>query len=131
MLEHLFSSVSLRDRINEFIENSLLSNNDNDATESDFVFIRRFPKYNLKTIENNSDLMHMAFVNILDSCNETKKIISFVQLNSFYIFLVNKNPSRKLVFCLWTLSCMIESDRVSLGGKHCLLIRSDSIYSRI
>lgn len=95
MLEHLFSSVSLRDRINEFIENSLLSNNDNDATESDFVFIRRFPKYNLKTIENNSDLMHMAFVNILDS--------------------LNKNPSRKLVFCLWTLSCMIESDRVSLG----------------
>lgn len=113
MFEHLFSFVSLRDRINEFIENSLLSNNDNDATASGFVLIRRFPKYNLKTIENNSDLMHMAFVNILNSCKTNNKKINQIQ----FFFLVNKNPSRKLISFLWTLSCMIESNRVSLGGN--------------
>lgn len=32
-------------------------------------------------------------------------------------FLVNKNNTRKLICCIWTLCCMIEADRVSLGGK--------------
>jgi hypothetical protein len=75
MIDHLFPAISLRDKINGFIENYLLNNNDeNDlsdneaATTSDFVFIRRFPKFNEKTIEQNSDLMHIALVNTLNQC---------------------------------------------------------------
>ena len=32
--------------------------------------------------------------------------------------LVNNNNIRKLICCIWTLCCMIESDRVSLGSKN-------------
>ena len=66
MLEHLFPPVSLRDQINGFIENSLLNNNDENDLPDNFVFIRRFPKFNEKTIEQNSDLMHMGLVNTLN-----------------------------------------------------------------
>jgi hypothetical protein len=74
MLDHLFPAVSLRDKINSFIENHLLNNNnendplDNEATTSGFVFIRRFPKYNEKTIEQNSNLMHMGLRDTLNHC---------------------------------------------------------------
>ncbi|CAF1132040.1 unnamed protein product [Rotaria sordida] len=102
MIDHLFPSVSLRDKINGFIDNCLLNstNNENDfpdneTTTSGFVFIRRFPKFNEKTIEKHSDLMHMGLVNTLNQ--------------------LNKNNTRKLICCIWTLCCMIESDRVSLG----------------
>ncbi len=74
MIDHLFSAVSLRDKINGFIDNSLLNNNndvpDQEATSSGFVFIRRFPKFNEKTIEKNSDLMHMGLVNTLNQCKK-------------------------------------------------------------
>ena len=71
MIDHLFSSVSLRDKINHFIDNYLLNNNDNEATTSGFVFISRFPKFNIKTIENNSDLMHLGLVNTLNQCKNS------------------------------------------------------------
>jgi hypothetical protein len=55
MIDHLFPAVSLRDKINVFIDNCLLNDNndendfpDNEATSSGFVFIRRFPKFNEK-----------------------------------------------------------------------------------
>ncbi|CAF3205339.1 unnamed protein product, partial [Rotaria sp. Silwood2] len=102
MIDHLFRAVSLRDKINGFIDNCLLSNTnsgndfpDNETTSSGFVFIRRFPKFNGKTIEKHSDLMHMGLVNTLNQ--------------------LNKNNTRKLICCIWTLCCMIEADRVSLG----------------
>ncbi|CAF2484150.1 unnamed protein product [Rotaria sp. Silwood2] len=73
MIDHLFRAVSLRDKINGFIDNCLLSNSnsgndfpDNETTSSGFVFIRRFPKFNGKTIEKHSDLMHMGLVNTLN-----------------------------------------------------------------
>lgn len=34
-----------------------------------------------------------------------------------FLFIVNTNTIRKLICCVWTLGCMIEADRVSLGGK--------------
>ncbi len=90
MIDHLFPAVSLRDKINGFIENYLLNNNDendlpdNEATTSGFVFIRRFPKFNEKTIEQNSDLMHMGLVNTLNQCK---------------IYWNDKFPFEKLDFC--------------------------------
>ncbi|CAF2120518.1 unnamed protein product [Rotaria magnacalcarata] len=103
MLDHLFAAVSLRNKINGFIDNCLLNNNnnsendfpDNETTSSGFVFIRRFAKFNEKSIEKHSDLMHMGLVNTLNQ--------------------LNKNPAQKLICCIWTLCCMIEADRVSLG----------------
>lgn len=76
MIDHLFSAVSLRDKINGFIDNYLFSNNNNgendfpdqEATASGFVFIRRFPKFNEKTIEKHGDLMHLGLVNTLNQC---------------------------------------------------------------
>lgn len=74
MLDHLFPAVSIREKINGFIDNCLLSNNnnngddfpDNDLASCGFVFIRRFPKFNEKSIEKHSDLMHMGLVNTLN-----------------------------------------------------------------
>ncbi|CAF4370999.1 unnamed protein product, partial [Adineta steineri] len=73
MIDQLFPIVSLRDKINGFIENCLLSDDtaeddglDNDTTKNDFVFIQRFPKFNEKTIEKHSDLMHLGLVNTLN-----------------------------------------------------------------
>ena len=71
MIDHLFPAVSLREKINAFLENHLLKNDDlpdNETTTDDFVFIRRFPKFNEKTIEHHSDLMHMGLVNTLNQC---------------------------------------------------------------
>ncbi|CAF0905033.1 unnamed protein product [Adineta ricciae] len=96
--ENLFTSVSLRDKINEFIDDVLLkSDNDEDDLQdaNGFVIIRRFPKYNEKTIEKYNDLMHLAFVHTLNQ--------------------LNKDPTEKLVYCVWILCCMIEVDRLSLG----------------
>ncbi|CAF4311823.1 unnamed protein product, partial [Adineta steineri] len=61
ILEQLFPAVSLRDKINSFIDNHLFSNNvnDDDATSSGFVFIRRFPEFDEKIIEKYNDLMNM------------------------------------------------------------------------
>ncbi|CAF1003091.1 unnamed protein product [Adineta steineri] len=108
MIDQLFPTVSLRDKINGFIENCLLSDDtaeddglDNDTTKNDFVFIQRFPKFNEKTIEKHSDLMHLGLVNTLNQ--------------------LNNNNTRKLIHCVWILSCMIEADRVSLGSlSHCI-----------
>ena len=71
MIDHLFPAVSLRDQINGFIEESLLNNSNEtdltneEATSSGFVVIQRFPKFNEKTIEQNSGLMHTGLVNTL------------------------------------------------------------------
>jgi hypothetical protein len=115
-MDHLFPSVSLRDKINEFIDNCLLNNNDipdTEAISNGFVFVQRFPKFNEKTIDKYSDLMHMGLVNTLNQCKKIRQKIIFY----FLIFLVNQNNSRKLICCIWTLCCMIEADRISLGGK--------------
>lgn len=92
-MDQLFPTVSLQDKINEFIDNTLLDNNtDNEATTDGFVFIQHFPKFN----EKNGDLTHSGVISTLNQY---------------------KNPLRKLTSSIWTLSCMIESNRVSLGGK--------------
>ena len=71
MIDHLFSAVSLRDKINEFIDNCLLKNDEDDLQDTNgFVFIRRFPKYNEKTIEKYNDIMHLGFVHILNQCKK-------------------------------------------------------------
>jgi hypothetical protein len=77
MIDHLFSAVSLRDKINGFIDDCLLSNNngeddfsDQEATSNSFVFIQRFPKFNEKTIEKHSDLMHLGLVKTLNQCKK-------------------------------------------------------------
>lgn len=68
-MEHLFTAVSVRDRMNEFIEYCLLNNGsdrpDKEAISSGFVFIRRFPRFNEKTIEKYRDPMHIGLVNTL------------------------------------------------------------------
>ncbi|CAF0878408.1 unnamed protein product [Adineta steineri] len=97
ILEQLFPAVSLRDKINNFIDNHLFSNNvnDDDATSSGFVFIRRFPEFDEKIIEKYNDLMNMGLASTMNQ--------------------LNNNNVRKLICCIWTLCCMIESDRVSLA----------------
>jgi len=75
MIGHLFPAVSLRDKINGFIDNCLLNDNENDipdneATSSGFVVIQRFPKFNEKTIEKNSDLMHMGLFQMMKQCKK-------------------------------------------------------------
>ena len=68
-MEHLFTAVSMRDRMNDFIEYYLLNNGsdrpDKDAISSGFVFVRRFPRFNEKTIEKYRDPMHIGLVNTL------------------------------------------------------------------
>ena len=72
MVDCLFPAVSLRDKINGFIDHCLLSHGQNerdlpdqDAISSGFVFIRRFPKLSEKTIDKYSDLMHMGLATVL------------------------------------------------------------------
>ncbi len=86
-MDNLFPSVSLRDKINKFIDNCLLNNvendiPDNDTTSSDFVFIQRFPKFNEKTIEKHSDLMHLGLVYTMNQRKNIQK-----KKFSIYIFL--------------------------------------------
>jgi len=78
-MDYLFPAVSLRDKINGFIDNCLLNDiPDDEATSSGFVFIRRFPKFNEKTIEKHSDLMHMGLNHMINQCKKfSKKKISF------------------------------------------------------
>jgi hypothetical protein len=63
--------------MNSFIDKHLFSNNvnDDDATSSGFVFIRRFPAFNEKIIEKYDDLMNMGLANTLNQC---KKYEDFV-----------------------------------------------------
>lgn len=71
ILEQLYPTVSLRDKINNFIDNHLFSHNVNDAdeaTSSGFVFIRRFPGFNEKIIDKYNDLMNMGLANTLNQC---------------------------------------------------------------
>jgi hypothetical protein len=86
MIDHLFPAVSLRDKINGFIDNCLLSNNDipdNEATSDGFVFIRRFPKFNEKSVHKHSDLMHMGLVNTLNQCKILQKRIDLFEIDIF------------------------------------------------
>jgi hypothetical protein len=66
----LYPAVSLRDKINHFIDNSLFGNNvhDDDAASSGFVLIRRFPIFNEQIIEKYNDLMNMGLANTLNQC---------------------------------------------------------------
>jgi hypothetical protein len=85
MIDHLFPAVSLRDKINGFIDNCLLSNNDipdNEATSDGFVFIRRFPKFNEKTIEKHSELMHLGLVNTLNQCKRLEFAVGVHEFRS-------------------------------------------------
>ncbi len=56
--------------MNHFIENYLFGNNsnENDATSSGFVFIRRFPVFNEKMIEKYNEQMNMGLANTLKQC---------------------------------------------------------------
>ncbi|CAF4338557.1 unnamed protein product [Rotaria sp. Silwood2] len=94
---YLFSTISLSDKINNFIDKNLFDNNlnDDDVTSSDFVFVRHFPIFNEDIIDKYNDLMYMGFVSTL---------------NQF-----KNNLVRKLICYIWTLCCMIESNRISLG----------------
>ena len=70
MMEHLFTAVSMREKMNDFIEHGLLKNGsdhpDHDAISSGFVFIRRFPQLHGKTIEKYRNPMHIGLVNTLN-----------------------------------------------------------------
>lgn len=96
ILDHLYPAVSVREQIQHFIDHCLLENNTNDdeAKSSGFVLIRRFPIFNEKIIDQHQELMNMGLTQILN------------------------NPSRKLISCIWTLCCMMESDRISLGSEN-------------
>lgn len=55
-------------------------------------------------------------------------ITEIFKLNLFYFALVvNNSSTRKLTWCIWTLCCMIEVDRVSLGGILNEFIRNNYI----
>ncbi len=66
----MYPAISLRDKLNHFIDNYLFGNNiqDDDAASSGFVFIRRFPIYNENIIEKYNDLMNMGLSNTLNQC---------------------------------------------------------------
>lgn len=80
MIDHLFPAVSLRDQINGFLDRCLLNNPDeNDQTDqearcSGFVLIQRFPKFNEKTIEQNSYLIRAGLIHILDRCKDSCEV---------------------------------------------------------
>lgn len=97
-LEQIFPSKNLRDRLNDFIESTLLSS---DAVASDFVVIPRFPRFRRQTIEKHVDLHHIMLTN------------TFQQRS----VLVEQNSNQLFVFCLWTLCCSIEIDRHKLAGS--------------
>ena len=91
MIEHLFPSVSMREPINGFIDRCLLNNSeetdqtDQEANSNGFVLIQRFPKFNIKTIEQNSELMRMGLVNTLDRCKHPSKVEMTEFLQSFFL----------------------------------------------
>lgn len=73
MIDELFSSLTLRKKINEFVDDWLLISDQGDesstelaAASSGYVFIRRFPKYNEKTMEKHGDLLHLGLVHTLN-----------------------------------------------------------------
>jgi 23S rRNA G2069 N7-methylase RlmK/C1962 C5-methylase RlmI len=72
MVDQLFSSVSLREKINGFIDEYLFSNQtkDDDLTSNDYVFIRCFPGFNQKTIDKYSDMIQISFDSTLDQCKQ-------------------------------------------------------------
>ena len=91
MIEHLFPSVSMREPINGFIARCLLNNSeetdqtDQEANSNGFVLIQRFPKFNIKTIEQNSELMRMGLVNTLDRCKHPSKVEMTEFFQSFFL----------------------------------------------
>lgn len=70
VLEQLFPAVSLRDKITQFVDNQLFSNNanDDDARSSGFVLIRRFPKLDRESIGKYDDLMNLGLQAALNQC---------------------------------------------------------------
>ncbi|CAF3529728.1 unnamed protein product [Rotaria sp. Silwood1] len=64
------------------------------VTSSGFVFVPHFPIFNEEIIDKHNDLMNMGLVSTL---------------NQF-----KNNLVRKLICYIWTLCCMIESNRISL-----------------
>ncbi|CAF3931051.1 unnamed protein product, partial [Rotaria sordida] len=97
IINQLFSTILLSDKINNFIDKNLFDNNlndDDDVTSNDFVFVRYFPIFNEDIIDKYNDLMYMGFISTL---------------NQF-----KNNLVRKLICHIWTLCCMIESNRISL-----------------
>ncbi|CAF1349062.1 unnamed protein product, partial [Rotaria sordida] len=96
IINQLFSTILLSDKINNFIDKNLFDNNlndDDDVTSNDFVFVRYFPIFNEDIIDKYNDLMYMGFISTL---------------NQF-----KNNLVRKLICHIWTLCCMIESNRIS------------------
>ncbi|CAF1259292.1 unnamed protein product [Rotaria sp. Silwood1] len=96
IIDQLFSTVSITDKINNFIDINLFGNNlnDDEVTSSGFVFVPHFPIFNEEIIDKHNDLMNMGLVSTL---------------NQF-----KNNLVRKLICYIWTLCCMIESNRISL-----------------
>ena len=74
--------MSLRDKINHFIDNHLFTSNANkdDANSSGFVFIPRFPEYNDKLIEKYTDLMNMGLTSALNQCKSYEKSLLYLQM---------------------------------------------------
>lgn len=87
-----------REQVHQFIETNLfeLNPNDEDAQSNGFVLIRRFPTFNPHLLDEHHELMNLGLTTILTQ---------------------TKNSTQKLICCIWTLCCMIESDRVALGSK--------------
>lgn len=121
MLEQLFSARSIREKIQNYIEKNLFLNDDDRASSKDaisngFVFIQRFPKFDQSIVEKNANQMRSGFMLFLEQCCF---FLSFgFQLKISLIFsLDNEKPLKLLKFSLWSISCMIESDEISLDRK--------------
>ncbi|CAF3366585.1 unnamed protein product [Rotaria socialis] len=103
LVNQLYPTDHLQEKINNFIDKNLFGNNlDDDSASSDFVFIRQFPIFNEDSIDKYNDLMNMCLVSTFDQ--------------------FKTNFARKLICYIWTLCCMIESNRVSLGMIRCSAI---------
>lgn len=99
-LEQIFAE-NQREEINLFIDKYLFDKNtndddDDDVKSSDFVVIRHAPIFNEKLLEDYHELMNLGLTNTL---------------------IQSRNTIQKFISCIWTLSCMVESDRISLGSK--------------
>ncbi|CAF1460155.1 unnamed protein product [Rotaria sordida] len=69
IINQLFSTILLSDKINNFIDTNLFDNNlndDDDVTSNDFVFVRYFPIFNEDIIDKYNDLMYMGFISTLN-----------------------------------------------------------------
>lgn len=91
-LEQIFAE-NQREKINHFIEKYF---DDDDAKSSGFVLIRQAPIFDEKLLDNYHELMNLGLTNTL---------------------IQSQNSIQKLMSCIWTLACMIQSDRISLGSK--------------